>query len=366
MESFKNVFTDKTIGIISIYFRQLKKNRNKTKSLNKEANQEDMKKLFVNAQVTATISLIEMGTNVLHTTLLKYYRGTNFYNLLQSMIVYDIVLPYAFLMNTSHNKKRIVESGWKNIFKNIIGITDNVVDSQEDISKDVAKKQNVFLEASITTKSTRNNEVSKTGSIHDSLAINTVDHSVSVTPQLNEAPSTSGHVNVYKPDFHALSVKALLAQGCYQDVVRRQVLEMRNLENDEHLYLNYFRRLVSFQDQRNKGIAISSVELEDAFVPSNRKCQKSKNRHAKGRNKYGETSIYLLDVQTDSMVSNPKLEEDNDVNHMKFNLKYDIKYRNSKREKLLEEIDNAAANEQACDVLIEKLIQVEENFVPEN
>ena len=76
-----------------------------------------MKKLFVNAQVTATISLIEMGTNVLHTTLLKYFRGTNFYNLLQSMIVYDIVLPYAFLMNTSHNKKRIVESGWKNVLK---------------------------------------------------------------------------------------------------------------------------------------------------------------------------------------------------------------------------------------------------------
>ena len=32
--------------------------------------------------------------------------------------MYLIVLPRAYLMNTSHNKRRIIEHGWKNILRN--------------------------------------------------------------------------------------------------------------------------------------------------------------------------------------------------------------------------------------------------------
>ena len=38
-----------------------------------------------------------------------------------------ILLPYAFLMNTSHNKNRIVEYGWINVFKNLITKVTNSV-----------------------------------------------------------------------------------------------------------------------------------------------------------------------------------------------------------------------------------------------
>ena len=363
MESF-NVFTDKTIGIISIYFRQLKKNRNKTKSLNKEANQEDMKKLFVNAQVTATISLIEMGTNVLHTTLLKYFRGTNFYNLLQSMIVYDIVLPYAFLMNTSHNKKRVVESGWKNVFKNIMGQRGYAVESQQEISNDISSKQNVVLKESTKTELTGSNEITDT--TFGNLSTNAVDHSFTVIPRLHETPPTSKHLDIKKRDFDRLSINGLLEQGRYKDVVRRQVFDMRHFENDENLYLSYFRRLVSFQDQRKKGIVLSCLDLDDELVPTYRKCKKSKNSHRNTRKQGVDIAMYQFDVQTDHIVYNSKFTADNDINHTKLSLKGNVNERNLKREKLLVEIDNAVDNEQYCDILIERLIQVEENFVLEN
>ena len=352
--------------IISIYFRQLKKNKNKIKTLNKEANQKDMKKLFVNAQVTATISLIEMGTNVLHTTLLKYYRGTNFYNLLQSMIVYDIVLPYAFLMNTSHNKKRIVESGWKNVLKNIMGQKGNAVESQHEISNDISSKQNVVLKESIKTELTGSNEMHTTDTTFGSLSTNAADHSFTANPRLHETHPTSKHLDIKRRDFGRLSINGLLEQGQYQDVVRRQVLDMRNFENDENVYLRYFRRLVSFQDQRKKGIVLSCLDLDDESVPTYRKCKKSKNSHRNTRKQGVDIAMYRFDVKTDNMVDNYKFTGDDDINLTKVSFKGTVNERNLKREKLLEEINNAADDEQDCDILIERLIQVEENFVLEN
>ena len=34
-----------------------------------------------------------------------------------------ILLPRAFLMNTSHNKRRIIERGWKNCLRNTLGLS---------------------------------------------------------------------------------------------------------------------------------------------------------------------------------------------------------------------------------------------------
>ena len=76
--------------------------------------------------------------------------------------------------------------------------------------------------------------------------------------------------------------------------------------------------------------------------------------------------MYRVDVQTDNMVDNYRFTGDNNINHIKLSLKGNVHERNLKREKLLEEIDDAADNEHDCDILIERLIQVEENFVLEN
>ena len=70
-----------------------------------------MKKILVNAQVTSVISFLEFSTMVLYTVIIKLNKGTSFYSLIYAMAVYDVLLPYAFLMNTSHNKTRVVSLG---------------------------------------------------------------------------------------------------------------------------------------------------------------------------------------------------------------------------------------------------------------
>ena len=46
------------------------------------------------------------------------------------MINYLILLPCAFLMNTSHNKRRVIEHGWKIVLRNTFGLS--VTPSNQD------------------------------------------------------------------------------------------------------------------------------------------------------------------------------------------------------------------------------------------
>ena len=43
--------------------------------------------------------------------------------IINGMLIYMILLPRAFLMNTSHNKHRIIERGWKNCLRNTLGLS---------------------------------------------------------------------------------------------------------------------------------------------------------------------------------------------------------------------------------------------------
>ena len=107
------------------------KNQVSSKSLSDDANRLNMKKVQVNTQVRAMISFLEAASQITHIFLLWYNKGTHPSNLTLAIIIYDIFLPHSFLMNTSQNKNRIIELGWKNVFKNLIGMKTNVVHNEE-------------------------------------------------------------------------------------------------------------------------------------------------------------------------------------------------------------------------------------------
>ena len=82
-----------------------------------------MRKVLVNAQVTAMISSIESLFVIVHIAGVaiagKKTAVTILMVMLLYMVLFLIILPYSFLMNTSHNKNRIIEHGWKNIIRNL-------------------------------------------------------------------------------------------------------------------------------------------------------------------------------------------------------------------------------------------------------
>ena len=77
----------------------------------------------VNAQVTAVISMLEFCGGCLF-VVGRVFRLPisfgSFAGIILTMMLYFVVLPYAFLMNTRYNKRRIIEEGWMNVLKNMI------------------------------------------------------------------------------------------------------------------------------------------------------------------------------------------------------------------------------------------------------
>jgi hypothetical protein len=78
-----------------------------------------MRKVYVNAYVKAMITLLETFSNIVYAIVVYFTVRTSFLTLIILTIMYMIILPYAFLMNTSNNKEQVVEHGWVYVFKNV-------------------------------------------------------------------------------------------------------------------------------------------------------------------------------------------------------------------------------------------------------
>ena len=57
------------------------------------------------------------------------------------MITYLILLPCAFLMNTSHNKRRVIEHGWKNVLRNTFGLSPTAANPDCNHPKKISVKK---------------------------------------------------------------------------------------------------------------------------------------------------------------------------------------------------------------------------------
>ena len=94
------------------------------RGLSDRQNTLNMTKLEVNAQVTAITTLLEHignATVIIHGVHFTTRSSWKLSILIHEMFCYCIFTPYAFLMNTSDNKNRIIKYGWRNVLKNIIG-----------------------------------------------------------------------------------------------------------------------------------------------------------------------------------------------------------------------------------------------------
>ena len=69
------------------------------------------------------ISILEMIGSFLTMIVFVIFKTTTFPVIISIMITYLILLPSAFLMNTSHNKLRVIEHGWRNVLRNTFGLS---------------------------------------------------------------------------------------------------------------------------------------------------------------------------------------------------------------------------------------------------
>jgi hypothetical protein len=107
------------------FFRQVAPSQNNlaVKCLSEEIQQRNIRKVEVNARVAFVVCVLELLANVCIVVSYSFIYGrTTFGTLTMSMIWYYLLLPYTHLMNTSHNKHLIVDHGWINATRNVIGV----------------------------------------------------------------------------------------------------------------------------------------------------------------------------------------------------------------------------------------------------
>ena len=280
-----------------------------------------------------------------------------------SMILYDIILPHVFLMNTSENKNRIVELGWKNVLKNIVGICNNTVGNSENTATETNGVRDSNIEKEAKEQSRRRSNTPR-----DKI-VSTPSHFLPVkNPIASAIPNVSlnGEYSGYKkddlerPSNSTLNANALDERAHTHNISQTLISEMMQSGKDEKRYMIYFKKFAAFQESRKRGKIISDIELEDQFLPDIEQSKKytRKNSRVKGaHNKSTVLQIAVLEVNT--------LNEEETFKSNDLKLKGELNNRVSLRTEILREISSvlfAKQNEQ-YDNLIENLIDLEESFV---
>ena len=238
------------------------------KTLSSEVNRINMKKVRVNAEVKAMISCLESFSNILYaiiTGLLTVRKS--FITLLPIMTVYLVLLPYAFLMNTSHNKNRIVELGWKNVIRNLFRRTTNVIAFEQKGSKIIEKHIKERNEHLKMSKESKRRQVGK----EDVTKIITTAPNVSVkNTWLRTSPSTTklhGKSSETPLCASRLSVDNQLEKK-YKDTSlqtsRTKTIQNRNVKEKGDIYSNM---LMLERDDQN-GIILAESPLDNELLPN--------------------------------------------------------------------------------------------------
>ena len=111
--------------------------------LSNESQIRNAKNVRVNAQVTAVVTILEVvgALPIVITHLLITRLGFRWFDNVRIslfMMLHFVILSYAFLMNTTSNKNRIIEDGWMNVLKNMVVCYNRNIVAPESIPNEVS------------------------------------------------------------------------------------------------------------------------------------------------------------------------------------------------------------------------------------
>ena len=252
------------------------KNTLKAKALSERSKLNNLRRMKVGAQVTAVITLLEaLGNFICANIWIAIRKAIGTESLILGILLYFVLLSYAFLMNTTHNRNRVVEEGWYNVFKNVFGVcnktpvlpTSNAVAStaQDNNSKDGARKAplqsaNIYASTRATHDEdpifTISRKVYLASPINDDIEISNLN-----VPENEQACSSNRGVEI--PDDNVSNDSDDLPGEKYYMFIRfRMIAKMlSNIEN-ERIYINHLKHFISFEEAIKKGEDVSQVLRE--------------------------------------------------------------------------------------------------------
>ena len=347
-----------------LFYRKIAPPNSKTAVSSETSKAINLRKLRVNVQVTAMVSILEASSNVGYVVIRAVIVRGNFTTLLQMVMLYMIILPYAFLMNTSDNKNRVIEHGWKNIVMNIIGranhssvapLSNNLDNPTISKNLDLVKKPRSYSENKIR-------ERSNDGSKQNEKQINLTSQSqekVKEKLELIEDPDqgSSGCSSL------VLNANTLKRKDKKQALALRLIQKLNEEKNDEEKYIEYFKRLLSYEGSRNEKTSIDIDELEHEIFDLPNDLLKAIPKNAKSKN--DKTKILSKTRKSKNQVhvstehykksENPGFENENKLAHQD-------NYRTFMRTEIIDKLSTCYEKDAHYDLLINQLIDQEESF----
>jgi hypothetical protein len=323
-----------------------------------------VRKLHVNVQVTAITTFLEMCGCVTFIIHLAITKGPSLSTITHAMMVKLIIIPYAFLMNSSHNKERIIESGWKNVFKNIF-MNSKIAKTEIECSAKqtseplnnatVQNKQNDLDKEIFMTTSSKNEACSTI--VNDANDGAMVHAAADGDPEIERGETSTNSINSNGKllDVNDLDYRHLMTEKLLSELVQC-------FENEEQ-YIKCFKQFLTFVNSSKKGVTLSEIELEDEFPASFIPTKKLRNKMGKGKRKYLTHAPSYTYLQKDSSNHDDKQCVENSIPNP--SLSGDIDNRMRQRSEILNVLYSEFKENKKYDSLFDKLVDLEETFVKE-
>ena len=304
---------------IYLFFRQVEPTVDNTvaNSLSSEVQARNVKLVKVNTRVTLVVWVLESIANICIAIFwVAIYGTTDFGTLTNSMIWYYLLISYTFLMNTSYNKGRIVDDGWKPVLLNSIVNPFKVTISKEpDQStsskiKDTLdnlclcrKKSGKFDRLSPKSLNDRTPSVARIkDQSKDSQVFTISKHELDVkledfelsknVPMPSQSPGRE-NPEIQEKARKILSSNNLATNPDYDNEYRLRMGEeilsrMLKEVNDENSYLHYFKQLIAFEnflkdENKNQSAKFVIIPFYEMYNPE----RQFKSKYPFGNNKIG-------------------------------------------------------------------------------
>ena len=333
----------------------------------------NLRKLKVNADVTFATWILEwVGTLFLvFLWWLVASRGINMF-LEFVIVVFYVILPHSFLMNTAHNKDRIVDEGLKNIIQNALhvpfdlSIFKSLFGNETHENGDAREEEIVAVDARTSKKLIDSSNVSEPEvpmanvKVESKLTMKQLDDKFG-----QEKPSSSNGICKTNGDQHLTitsmsdsedDTSTILAENAQRLSIGKQLLThmMKNVSNEER-YLYYFLQLVDCENKvkcninavKNNAIIVIEEDenLQKRENSSTAGKAKSKSRFKSKKSKSGAGKLQVLSGHA-TMLSAEKLFD-----------------KISMRMEMLENFDEHCRDEESFNKFLNDLIDFEEGLI---
>ena len=357
------------------------KNKIAAETLSESTNNENMRRMKVNAQVTAVTSMLEVFGNIFQWIVWTVWtKFAGYGTLIQSILLYFVILPYAFLMNTSQNKNRIIEDGWMNVLKNVVGTsyqdlmtvrkkTRNerqtkvkpILPSPRKfpiMSQNVVKPCNQEIPV-VSTNSTSSHKNKNIVEIFTICENKTFEHSMqeniemqTINVPFDVQPCSS--LNEYDHLVDSVRLKASKFENeiTWNNVRLEMINELHTSVQDEHIYIDNFKWFIRFEESAKTNS--ESLELFNERMQSKAYCAKNgNNKCIKSYKGKASTKQVYLDTKSNEQR----------INNLKFHGEYKCRL-HTRNEMINLLLKHCKCNDQdAYNDCLEIFIDMEEDFV---